>query len=92
LHRYRDLSVLSAEKLLKLPGEYGVGLVRGGFELQFLAVEEHRRRERFPADGRTAHGGFTELIGTAIANADSRVLLAASRAIVAAAPDGRAPP
>jgi signal transduction histidine kinase len=45
---------------------------------------------RFPADAEQRMAGFTELIGTAIANADSRAQLTASRArIVAAADDAR---
>jgi signal transduction histidine kinase len=47
-------------------------------------------RGRFPADTEHRMAGFTELIGTAIANADSRAQLTASRArIVAAADDAR---
>jgi signal transduction histidine kinase len=49
-----------------------------------------RRDERFPADTEQRMAGFTELIGTAVANADSRAQLTASRArIVAAADDAR---
>jgi signal transduction histidine kinase len=48
------------------------------------------RHERFPADTEQRMVGFTELIGTAVANADSRAQLTASRArIVAAADDAR---
>jgi signal transduction histidine kinase len=48
------------------------------------------RHERFPADTEQRMAGFTELIGTAVANADSRAQLTASRArIVAAADDAR---
>jgi signal transduction histidine kinase len=48
------------------------------------------RRARFPADTEARMAGFTELVGTAIANADSRAQLTASRArIVAAADDAR---
>jgi signal transduction histidine kinase len=48
------------------------------------------QRGRFPADAEQRMAGFTELIGTAIANADSRAQLTASRArIVAAADDAR---
>jgi signal transduction histidine kinase len=48
------------------------------------------RRGRFPADTEERMVGFTELVGTAIANADSRAQLTASRArIVAAADDAR---
>jgi GAF domain-containing protein len=47
-------------------------------------------RERLPADTEERLAGFTELVGTAIANADSRAQLTASRArIVAAADDAR---
>jgi signal transduction histidine kinase len=48
------------------------------------------RHEPFPPDTEARMAGFTELIGTAIANADSRAQLTASRArIVAAADDAR---
>jgi signal transduction histidine kinase len=48
------------------------------------------RRGRFPTDSDRRMAGFTELVGTAIANADSRTQLTASRArIVAAADDAR---
>ena len=48
------------------------------------------RRERLPADTEERLAGFTELVGTAIANADSHDQLTASRArIVAAADDAR---
>jgi GAF domain-containing protein len=45
------------------------------------------RHERFPADTEQRMAGFTELIGTAIANADSRAQLTASRARIVAAAD-----
>ncbi|MEK6441832.1 DUF4118 domain-containing protein [Pseudonocardia sp. T1-2H] len=48
------------------------------------------RHGHFPADTEERMAGFTELVGTAIANADSRAELTASRArIVAAADDAR---
>jgi GAF domain-containing protein len=48
------------------------------------------RRGRFPDDTEERMAGFTELVGTAIANADSRAQLTASRArIVTAADDAR---
>jgi signal transduction histidine kinase len=54
------------------------------------AISVGTRRERFPADTEQRLAGFTELVGTAIANADSRAQLTASRArIVAAADDAR---
>jgi PAS domain S-box-containing protein len=45
------------------------------------------RRERFPAETEQRMAGFTELIGTAIANADNRAELIASRARLVAASD-----
>ena len=45
------------------------------------------RRERLPADTEQRMAGFTELVGTAIANADSRAQLTASRARIVAAAD-----
>ncbi|MCU1625360.1 MAG: histidine kinase, partial [Pseudonocardia sp.] len=54
------------------------------------AIGAGTRHGRFPADTEHRMAGFTELIGTAIANADSRAQLTASRArIVAAADDAR---
>jgi signal transduction histidine kinase len=54
------------------------------------AINIGTRGERFPADAEQRMAGFTELVGTAIANADSRAQLTASRArIVAAADDAR---
>ncbi|GAA1262789.1 hypothetical protein GCM10009609_27250 [Pseudonocardia aurantiaca] len=43
------------------------------------AVAVGTRRERFPADTEERMAGFTELIGTAIANAEGRAQLEASR-------------
>ena len=45
------------------------------------------RRERLPADTEQRMAGFTELVGTAIANADSHDQLTASRARIVAAAD-----
>jgi hypothetical protein len=54
------------------------------------AIAIGTRHGRFPDDTEQRMAGFTELIGTAIANADSRAQLTASRArIVAAADDAR---
>jgi signal transduction histidine kinase len=54
------------------------------------AIAVGTRRERFPADTEQRMAGFTELVGTAVANADSRAQLTASRArIVAATDDAR---
>src|SRR3984885_5316006 len=54
----------------------------------FLHAKQTRRP--FPGDAETRLAGFTELVATAVANAESRAALAASRArIVAAADDAR---
>jgi signal transduction histidine kinase len=54
------------------------------------AIGAGTRRGRFPADSDQRMAGFIELVGTAIANADSSAQLTASRArIVAAADDAR---
>jgi signal transduction histidine kinase len=45
------------------------------------------REERFPADTEQRMAGFTELIGTAVANADSRAQLTTSRARIVATAD-----
>jgi signal transduction histidine kinase len=51
------------------------------------AIAVGTRHERFPADTEQRMAGFTELIGTAIANADNRAELIASRARLVAASD-----
>ncbi|HEY1621218.1 MAG TPA: GAF domain-containing sensor histidine kinase [Streptosporangiaceae bacterium] len=54
----------------------------------FLHAKQTRRP--FPGDAETRLAGFTELVATAVANAESRAALAASRArIVAAADEAR---
>jgi signal transduction histidine kinase len=54
------------------------------------AIAVGTRREHLPADTEQRMVGFTELVGTAIANADGRAQLTASRArIVASADDAR---
>jgi signal transduction histidine kinase len=54
------------------------------------AIAVGTRGEHLPADTEERMAGFTELVGTAIANADSRAQLTASRArIVAATDDAR---
>ncbi|MEN3269969.1 GAF domain-containing protein, partial [Pseudonocardia sp.] len=83
------------------PGEYADAARRLGIRSSVAApiVVEGRlwgaigagaQRGRFPVATEQRMAGFTELVGTAIANADSRALLTASRArIVAAADDVR---
>jgi len=80
------------------PGEYSARLRRVGIRSGVAApiVVEGRlwgaiavgmRRGHFPAGAEQRMAGFTELIGTAIANADSRAQLTASRARIVAAAD-----
>jgi GAF domain-containing protein len=83
------------------PGQYADAVRRLGLRSSVAApiVVEGRlwggigagvRRGRFPAETEQRMAGFTELVGTALANADSRAQLTASRArIVAAADDAR---
>jgi signal transduction histidine kinase len=83
------------------PGDYAEAVRRMGFRSSVAApiVVEGRlwgaiaigtRRAHLPADTEERMAGFTELVGTAVANADSRAQLTASRArIVAAADDAR---
>jgi PAS domain S-box-containing protein len=51
------------------------------------AIAAGTNREQFPADAEQRMADFTELLGTAIANADSRAELAASRRRIVAASD-----
>ncbi len=80
------------------PGEYGDAVRRIGLRSAVATpiVVEGRlwgaiaigdRRERLPADTEQRMAGFTELVGTAIANADSHDQLTASRARIVAAAD-----
>ena len=80
------------------PGEYADAVRRLGLRSSVAApiVVEGRlwggigagaRRLSFPADAEQRMAGFTELVGTAIANADSRAQLTASRARIVAAAD-----
>jgi GAF domain-containing protein len=83
------------------PGEYADAVRRLGLRSSVAApiIVEGRlwgaigagaRHGRLPVDTEHRMAGFTELIGTAIANADSRAQLTASRArIVTAADDAR---
>jgi GAF domain-containing protein len=83
------------------PGEYAAAVRRMGLRSSVAvpivvegrlwgAIGAGTRRRRFPANSDQRMAGFTELVGTAIANADSSAQLTASRArIVAAADDAR---
>ncbi|GAA1246441.1 hypothetical protein GCM10009609_07390 [Pseudonocardia aurantiaca] len=82
----------------RAPGEYADAVRRLGLQSSVAApiVVEGRlwggigagaRRASFPADAEQRMAGFTELVGTAIANADSRAQLTASRARIVAAAD-----
>jgi signal transduction histidine kinase len=79
-------------------GDYGVRLRRTGIRSGISApiVVEGRlwgaiavgaRRGHLPADTEQRMAGFTELVATAMANADSRAQLTASRARIVAAAD-----
>ena len=52
-----------------------------------LFLHSKQARQPFPRDTESRLGGFTELVATAIANAESRAALAASRARIVAAAD-----
>jgi GAF domain-containing protein len=83
------------------PGEYADAVRRLGLRSSVAApitvegrlwgaIVAGTRHGRFPTDTEHRMAGFTELIGTAIANADSRAQLTTSRArIVTAADDAR---
>jgi GAF domain-containing protein len=83
------------------PGEYADAVRRLGIRSSVAApitvegrlwgaIGAGTRHGRFPTDTEHRMAGFTELIGTAIANADSRAQLTTSRArIVTAADDAR---
>jgi signal transduction histidine kinase len=83
------------------PGEYADAVRRLGLRSSVAvpivvegrlwgAIAVGSRHGRFPADTEQRMAGFTELIGTAMANADSRAQLTASRArIVTAGDDAR---
>ncbi|GAA1170064.1 hypothetical protein GCM10009608_03130 [Pseudonocardia alaniniphila] len=83
------------------PGEYADAVRRLGLRSSVAApivvegklwgaIGAGTRGEHFPPETELRMAGFTELVGTAIANADSRAQLTASRArIVAAADDAR---
>jgi signal transduction histidine kinase len=83
------------------PGEYADAIRRLGLRSSVAApivvegklwgaIGAGTRGEHFPPETEQRMAGFTELVGTAIANADSRAQLTASRArIVAAADDAR---
>ncbi|GAA3070841.1 hypothetical protein GCM10010464_38860 [Pseudonocardia yunnanensis] len=85
----------------RAPGEYADAVRRLGLHSSVAApivvegklwgaIGAGTRGEPFPPDTEERLAGFTELVGTAIANADSRAQLTASRArIVAAADDAR---
>jgi signal transduction histidine kinase len=81
----------AAARIRELGIHSGVGapiLVEG--HLWGVAIVGYRRPEPLPPGTEARMAGFTELVGTAIANADSRAQLTASRArIVAAADDAR---
>jgi signal transduction histidine kinase len=77
-----------AARLLRIRSGVAAPIVVEGRMWGAISIGTWRRR--FPAGTEERMAGFTELVGTAIANADSRAQLTASRArIVAAADDAR---
>jgi signal transduction histidine kinase len=90
LDDYSQVSGAYGDRVRRLGIRSGVGtpiIVEGQL---WGAISVGGRHGRLPADTEQRMADFTELIGTAIANADSRAQLTASRArIVAAADDAR---
>ena len=91
IDNYDDASGAAAEGARKLGIRASVGVpinVQGRlWGVMFVAST---RQEPLPSDTEVRLAAFTELIGTAIANAEARAALSASRArIVAAADDAR---
>ncbi|MCI2424196.1 GAF domain-containing sensor histidine kinase [Saccharopolyspora sp. K220] len=79
----------AAARIRELGFHSGVGapiVVEG--QLWGAAIVGSRRPEPLPPSTETRMVGFAELVGTAIANADSRAELAASRVRIVAATDG----
>ena len=88
LDNYTDVSGAFAEVIRELGSRSGVGapiIVEG--RLWGVMIAGAVGDEPLPADSEARLASFTELAATAIANADSRASLAASRARVVAAAD-----
>jgi signal transduction histidine kinase len=88
LDNYTDVSGALAEVIRELGSRSGVGapiIVEG--RLWGVMIAGAVGDEPLPADSEARLASFTELAATAIANADSRAALAASRARVVAAAD-----
>jgi signal transduction histidine kinase len=73
-------------RALGIRSSVGCPIVVGG-RLWGVIAASSRREEPFPADTESQMADFTELVATAIANAESRAELAASRARIVAASD-----
>ena len=83
--RAETARILQGEKVTAFENRY---VRKGGYLWGSIAAGTNR--EQFPADAEHRMTEFTELVATAIANADGRLALAASRRrIVAAADDAR---
>jgi signal transduction histidine kinase len=88
LDNYTDVSGALAEVIREIGSRSGVGapiIVEG--RLWGVMIAGAVGDEPLPADSEARLASFTELAATAIANADSRAALAASRARVVAAAD-----
>jgi signal transduction histidine kinase len=85
---YRDLSgpVAADVRQLGIRSIVGAPIIVAGRIWGLMLVGTHTRR-RLPADTETRLASLTDLLSTAIANAESRAELAASRARVVAASD-----
>jgi len=79
-------SAAEAARALGVVSSVGTPVVVGG-QLWGLVVASARGHRSLPEDAETWMTAFTELVGTAIANADARAELAASRARVVSAAD-----
>jgi signal transduction histidine kinase len=91
IDRYADASGPSADVGRRLGISSAVGVpIKVEDRVWGVVLVTSTRPERLPGQTEARLVGFTELVGTAIANADSRAQLTASRArIIAAADDAR---
>jgi signal transduction histidine kinase len=89
IDRHDEITGLDAKYISELGVRSGVGapIVVGG-RLWGAAVVGSLRPEPLPADTEARVGDFADLVGTAIANAETRTELTASRARIVAAADG----
>ena len=90
VENYTDADDATSRRVLHV----GIGRIRSAVAVPIMvegslwgSIASATDRERFPPDAEQRMAEFTELAGTAIANADSRSALRASRARVVAASD-----